>query len=240
MTRVLVGIPWRPQPHRVYAYGLTVQRYRDLLPGAGIVDVDTDHEPFCLAACRNKVVRMAEAGGYDVVVLADADTLPERGPLLAAVEQARYSRFVHLPYTEYWSLGRDGTDQALDGVPLNRCAHVTIPFATSGVYVTTPAAWWASGGQDEHMLGWGMEDVAWLVAHRTLLGAEPARHEGRVYALHHESAVKVGDQYDRNVARYHRYLAAADAGDVDAILVLTAEAVTCDKSPVPTGGKEGS
>lgn len=236
MTRVLVGVLWRPQPHRVYAHDLTVQRYRDLLPGADVVDVDTDHELFCLAACRNRVVRLAEAGGYDVAVLADADTLPERGPLLQAIEQARYSRFVHLPYTEYRSLRRDGTDQALDGVPLERCAHVTIPFATSGVYVTTPTAWWASGGQDEHMLGWGMEDFAWLIAHRVLLGAEPARHEGRVYALHHESAAKHGDQYERNVARYHRYLAAAEAGDTDMIRTLTAEPVTCDKSASVTGG----
>lgn len=234
--RVLVGIPWREQSHRVYAHDLTVQRYRDLLPDADVVDVDTDHDPFCLAACRNKAVRMAEAGGYDVAVLADADTLPDRGPLLAAIEQARYSRFVHLPYTEYRSLRRDGTDQALDGVPLNRCAHVTIPFATSGVYVTTPAAWWSIGGQDEHFQGWGLEDFAWLIAHRLLLGAEPVRHEGRVYALHHESAAKHGDQYDRNVARYHRYLAAAEAGDTDMIRTLSAEPVTCDKSASVTGG----
>ena len=236
MTRVLVGVPWRSQPHRVYAHDLTVQRYRDLLPDAHIVDVDTDHDPFCLAACRNKAVRTAEAGGYDVAVLGDADTLPEREPLLEAVEQARYSRFVHLPYTEYRSLGRDGTDQALDGIPLDHCSHVTIPFATSGVYVTTPATWWACGGQDEHMLGWAPEDVAWLISHRLLIGAEPVRHEGTVYALHHESPPKSGPVYDAAVARYRRYLAAGEAGDVDTIRALTAEPVTCDKSPLATGG----
>lgn len=238
MTRVLVGIPWREQPHRVYAHDLTVRRYRDLLPDADVVDVDTDHDLFCLAACRNEIVRRAEASAYDVVVLADADTLPERGPLLEAVEQARYSRFVHLPYTEYRSLRRDGTDQALDGVPLERCAHVTIPFATSGVYVTTPASWWASGGQDEHFQGWGLEDFAWLIAHRTLLGADPTRHDGRVYALHHESADKHGDQYDRNVARYQQYLSAAETGDVNTIRALTAEPVTCGKSTSATTGQE--
>lgn len=222
-ARVLVGIPWREQPHRVYAHDLTVHRYRDLLPDADVVDVDTDHDPFCLAACRNKAVRMAEAGGYDVAVLADADTLPDRGPLLAAIEQARYSRFVHLPYTEYRSLRRDGTDQALDGVPLERCAHVTIPFATSGVYVTTPTAWWASGGQDERFQGWAPEDWAWLIAHRLLLGAEPARHEGRVYALHHQSPPKTGPAYEAAVKLYQRYLTAGDAGDVEAIRRLVAE-----------------
>jgi len=235
-VRVLVGIPWRSQPHRVYAHTLTLARYLELLPDARIVDVDTDHEVFCLAACRNQAVRLAEAGGYDVVVLADADTLPEREPLLAAIQGAADDTRVHLPYTEYRSLREDGTNQFLTGTRLEDCNHMVVPYATSGVYVTTPATWWACGGQDEHMLGWGMEDVAWLVAHRVLLGAEPARHSGRLYALHHESAVKHGDQYDRNVDRYQRYLAAGDAGDVDAIRALTAEPVTCDKSTLSTGG----
>ena len=224
--RVLVGIPWREQPHRVYAHDLTVARYRDLLPDTYVMDVDTNHELFCLAGCRNRAVQLAEITGYDVVVLADADTLPEAEPLHTAIEAAANDNRVHLPYTEYRSLRRDGTDQALDGIPLDRCAHLVVPYATSGVYVTTPATWWACGGQDEHMLGWGMEDFAWLVAHRTLLGAEPARHEGRVYALHHESAVKHGDQYDRNVTRYQRYVQAGDAGDAEAIRQLVSEGAT--------------
>lgn len=236
--RVLVGIPWRSQPHRVYAHALTLARYRDLLPGVYFVDVDTGHEPFCLAACRNKAVRLAESRGFDVVVLADADTLPEREPLHAAIEAAAGDTRVHLPYTEYRSLRAHGTSQFLQGKPLEQCNHLTVPYATSGVYVTNPATWWACGGQDERMLGWGMEDVAWLVAHRTLLGTEPARHAGRLYALHHESAVKHGDQYDRNVERYQRYLTAAEAGDVETIRALTTEPVTCDKSAVSTGGRE--
>jgi hypothetical protein len=221
--RVFVGVPWRPQPHRVYAHDLTIARYRGLLPDADVVDVDTDHEPFCLAACRNEIVRRAEAGGHDVVVLADADTLPEREPLVAAIHGAASDSRVHLPYTEYRSLRRDGTDQALDGVPLNQCAHLVVPYATSGVYVTTPAAWWASGGQDERFKGWAPEDTAWLIAHRLLLGCEPARHQGRVYALHHESPPKTGPDYDAAVDLYQRYLTAGDAGDVDAIRRLVAQ-----------------
>lgn len=219
--RVLVGIPWRPQPHRVYAHDLTARRYRDLLPDADVVDVDTDHATFCLAACRNKAVRLAEAGGYDIAVLADADTLPERGPLLEAIEQARYSRFVHLPYDQYRSLRVDGTRQFQTGTPLERCNHLVVDGACSGVYVTTPATWWAHGGQDETFLGWGFEDAAWMAAHKTLLGAEPVRHMGSVYALHHESAVKKGPQYEANAARCYRYLQAE--GDPDAMRALTQE-----------------
>jgi hypothetical protein len=237
--RVLVGIPWRPQPHRVYAHDLVTAWYAEFLPDAHVVDVDTDHEPFCLAACRNKAVRLAEAEGFDVTVLGDADTLPESRPLLAAIAATATDTRVHLPYTEYRSLRRDGTAQFLDGQPLQDCNHLTVPFATSGIYVTTPAAWWACGGQDERFQGWAPEDLAWLICHRILLGAEPARHAGRVYALHHDAPPKTGPVYDDAVRLYHRYLDAGDTGDPDAIRALVAEradAVTCAKSMSSTDG----
>ncbi|GGK61359.1 hypothetical protein Sme01_03080 [Sphaerisporangium melleum] len=219
--RVLVAIPWRSQPDRVYAHQLTRERYAELLPGADIVDVDTDHAPFCLAGCRNKGVRLAERAGADVVVLGDADTLPEREPLLAAIAGASRDGLVHLPYAEYRSLGGRGTQQYRTGVPLEACHHLTIPGACSGVYVTTPPTWWAHGAQDERFKGWGAEDAAWWAAHTTLLGAQPVRHEGRVYALTHESAVKEGPQYTANFALCFRYHQAQ--GDPDAMRALIAE-----------------
>jgi len=185
--RVLVAIPWRSHPDRVYAYNLTVTHYRRLLPTADIVDVDTDHEPFCLAACRNRGVRIAETGGYDLAILGNADTLPEQAPLLTAICDAITGSLVHLPYTEYRSLSATGTGQHRAGKPLQDCDHLTVDGACSGIYVTTPDTWWAHGGQDERHLGWSAEDASWWCAHTTLLGAEPARHEGRVYALTHES-----------------------------------------------------
>ena len=221
--RVFVAIPWRPQPDRVYAHDLTVQRYAELLPDARILSLDTIHDTFCLAACRNMGVRLAEEDGYDVVVLGDADTLPERAPLLAAIEGAQTSGLVHLPYTEYRSLGATGTGQHRAGTPLEDCDHVTIPFATSGVYVTTPATWWACGGQDERYRGWGPEDFSWLIAHRALLGQDPVRHDGRVYALGHDSPPKTGPAYDNAVKLYQRYLEAGDSGDAEAVRALVNE-----------------
>jgi hypothetical protein len=223
VTRVLVAVPWRAQPHREYAYDLTTARYRELLPEALIVNVDTRHEPFCLAACRNEGVRISEALGYDLVVLGDADTLPEPAPLLAAIEGALTSGFVHLPYTEYRSLRADGTAQYQAGTRLEDCNHVVVPYATSGVYVTTPTAWWASGGQDERFQGWGPEDFAWLITHRALLGADPVRHEGRVYALHHEDPAKDGPAYDAAVELYQRYLEAGDSGEPEAVRAIVNE-----------------
>lgn len=68
-----------------------------------------------------------------------------------------------------------------------------------------------------------------MIAHKTLLGTEPVRHEGRVYALHHDSPVKEGEHYEGGYARVFRYMQAE--GDPDAIRALLAEGSDA-KSPV--------
>lgn len=221
MTRVLVAIPWRYQRHRDYAHDITARHYIDLLPDADVVDVDTSHTSFCLAGCRNTGVNLAQIGKYDVAILADADTLPEREPLHSAIEGALTSGLVHLPYTEYRSLREDGTRQYLNGWNLEHCNHRVVDNACSGVYVTTPATWWAHGGQDEKFRSWSPEDSAWFIAHKTLLGAEPVRHPGRVYALHHDSPMKDGDDFSEGYARIYRYMQAD--GDKEAIRALISE-----------------
>lgn len=221
MARVLVAIPWRAQPDRVYAHEIVTAHYRRILPDADIIDVDTDHDPFNRAAARNRAVRIAENSGYDVVVIGDADTLPEAAPLREAIEAAPTETRIRLPYTEYRSLRADGTRQYLTGTPLPDCNHLTVNVACSGVLVTTPATWWTCGGQDERMAVWSPEDIALLVAHRTLLGAEFARHNGRVYSLHHNAPQRPGLEYDAAVELYHRYLDAA--GDPVAMRELIAE-----------------
>ncbi|MFC3986455.1 hypothetical protein [Streptosporangium jomthongense] len=235
---VMIVIPWRPTADRQYAYDLTVAHYQALLPDAMLLAVDTDHEPFCLAGCRNKGVRLAQDARADVVILGDADTLPEQEPLLAAIHGATTSGLVHLPYTSYRSLRRDGTAQYRRGVPLQDCNHFEVPGACSGVYVTTPATWWAHGGQDELFLGWGGEDAAWSAAHLTLLGAEPVRHNGRVYALHHASAVKEGEQYSANFARIYRYHQAQ--GDPDATWALLREGEAANAEQPVAGTQQAS
>jgi len=221
-VNVTVAIPWRDTgPERSRAHELVVAHWARLLLDADIVDIDTDHEPYNLAACRNAGVALAGQLEADVVILADADTLAEAEPVRAAADAAATSGLVHLPYTEYRSLRADGTAQYLAGVPLPDCNAFVVPGACSGVYVATPATWWAHGGQDAAFQGWGFEDAAWYAAHTTLLGAEPVRHDGRVYSLTHPSAAKEGPHYRANAARCHRYHQAA--GDPDAMRALIAE-----------------
>ncbi len=212
-------IPWREQESRRYALRLVQSWYADNLPDALVILADAPGDPFNLSASRNLGMRMASDA--DVVILNDADTIPDIAPLRAAIEECQSSGAVHLPYTQYRSLMLLGTQEYLRGVPQEECGHLVVDGACSGVYVTTPETWWMHGGQDEHFRGWGFEDAAWLAAHRTLLGMDPVRHEGNVYAFHHEGAVKEGPQYEANAARCFHYLEAE--GDVEAMRKLVFE-----------------
>jgi hypothetical protein len=169
-----------------------------------IATVDSGDTPFNLSRCRNLGITDV-ADPDQVVVVNDADTLPESGPLRAAVREAASSGVVHLPYTVYRWLGPEGTAEFERGVPLLDCQWTLIHGACSGVYVTTPRTWAAHGGQDERFRGWGFEDSAWFAAHTTLLGAEPRRHDGNVFALVHEVQQRDGEHYDENAALMQRY-----------------------------------
>jgi len=213
---VTVILPWRAQPSRLRAFDDVRAWYEANLPGADIVPVDSDDEVFNLARCRNLGVAAAagsDSARDDVVVVGDADTLPQSAPLLEAIEAARTSGLVHLPYTEYHWLGRDGTAAFRDGTPLDECDFELVRGACSGVYVTTPSTWASHGGQDERFRGWGFEDAAWYLAHETLLGAPPQRHEGAVFALHHQAESREGPQYEANAALMEGYRAAATTRD---------------------------
>jgi len=216
----LVVIPWRPAPSRVDAFDRLVQWYRTVLPEFRVETIDSDDDVFVLARARNLAVA-GLAHPDEVIVINDADTLPEPHALREAVAAAPGSGRVHLPYTSYHWLGAEGSAEFAGGTPPAHCTHVVVSGACSGVYVTTRRTWEAHGGQDERFRGWGFEDAAWYLAHDTLLGAPPQRHHGRVYALHHVGEARAGAQYDRNAALMERYRAAA--GDPDAMGRLVAD-----------------
>lgn len=215
-----VLIPWRPQDSRIAALHVVTSWYRDQFPDVDIRLVDSDDHLFNLSRARNLGVASVDDPDA-VVIINDADTLPERDSLLDAVAGAAHSGRVHLPYTEYRWLGASGTAQHDDGVALDECEFELVRGACSGVYVTTGRTWASHGGQDERFRGWGFEDAAWYLAHDTLLGETPRRSAGRVYALHHVAQPREGEQYDANAALMERYRAAVS--DPSAMRQLVAE-----------------
>lgn len=216
---VAVVIPWRPgTPERNAHHDYVRAHMRDLLPDAIHLDVDSGHETFSRAGSRNEGVRQAQAAGADVVVLCDADTLPEAEPLHAAINGATDGR-LHLPYTWYRGLSRDGTDQYLAGTPADDCpTDLAHEWATGGVLVIHPNAWWFMGGMDERMIGWGFEDAAARICADALLGPT-VRHHGTITHLWHPQESGLGSpQHVANGQLCQRYVDAT--GKPEAIRAL--------------------
>lgn len=216
-----IVIPWRSKPDRLKGFHAVVKWYEDNLPEAKIILSDAKGNPFSLSGSRNDGVAKAEELGMDVVIINDADTFPEKDALMEAIFDCLNDGLVHLPYNKYKSLQIDGSKQFFRGLPLSQCEYFEIPGACSGVYVCAPRTWWSHCGQDERFRGWGFEDAAWWSAHKTILGEEPIRHEGSVYALTHKSEVKEGPQYEINAALCYKYLQAES--DIEVMKSLASE-----------------
>lgn len=190
---------WRPTPDRMPAFNQAMQFWSMV---GKVRFFDSGHTPFNRAASRNLAVRAAEQDGACRLVITDADTIPEFDPLKRAWDAADDSA-VRLPYDRCRVLDRAGMVLGEFG------------FTCGGVYVTTPNAWWAIGGQDERFDKWGPEDMAFSLAHRTLTGQDLARHNGVLYSLAHDrdTNAHTDSEADPIVALYRRYEHAN--GDVD-------------------------
>src|SRR5690606_42077671 len=88
-----------------------------MLPGALHLDADSGHTPFSRAGSRNHGAALAMAAGAVVIVVGDADTIPEPGPLHAAIGQAATDGRLHTPYTRFLGLTAHGTRDHLAGRP---------------------------------------------------------------------------------------------------------------------------
>lgn len=167
---MFIGMIWRPTAGRLASHARAVEfwstfgeiRYFDGSRGA----------TFNRAASRNLAVRTAADEGYDRLIVTDADCIPDPAALLEAFDQADDTA-VHLPYD---SCRVFDTGDNIVG---------EFAFTCGGVYVTTPAAWFAVGGQDERFTVWAPEDMAFKLAHDTLLGPM-VRHHGVLASLAHE------------------------------------------------------
>lgn len=204
MFDVVVVIPWRHNDeHRLRALRQVHAHFERTLPGAPVLLADDPlYDRFNVAAARNAGVRLASQLGARAVVVCDADTLVEPGPLHAAIVGCA-DGLLHLPFTECQLLNRAG-------LLVERKTN-----STGGVFVIECAAWDKAGGQDVAFRDWGFEDIAFRVAVEAFLG-RTVQHPGAIQCIWHPRTDCVATP--EGLARNQLYLAAV--GDRDAILEL--------------------
>jgi|SRR6516162_748876 hypothetical protein len=175
-----VVIPWRPSPSRLAAYRRVREFWR--LVNWPVVTADSDTEVFSLSQARNNGVRKAKT---DVVVISDADTVPDIRNVIKAVGDPVG---VCWPFTNYRILPADSVK-----TPFNELADVPYimawdgdgPNGVGGCLVATCDEWWRLGGQPPEFVGWGWEDTAFTCIVETL--SEVRRVRGNIYAWEHNT-----------------------------------------------------
>jgi hypothetical protein len=175
----LVVVPWRDDGHRSMVCKYVCDWLRTALPGSPILLADSGHEPFNRAASRNLGVSRAEPN--EIVVVCDADTLPDSQGLSRAVPAA-YNNRLHYPFAVVNYLTEAGTAMVLAGRqpdPLH--IEFSLPSAQGGVMVMRASAWL---GMDERFTGWGYEDNAFYAKASKTIG-QPVHHAGVAWHLWH-------------------------------------------------------
>lgn len=222
-TALIFGFRDDAAGSRRHAFEVTREIVSSLFPFDYVTVVDSGHPSYNRAATRNLGVRQAEAEGCDLLVLCDADSIPEKAPLAAAIEGAYADGLIHHSFNEVWMLMPKMTHRIRNTLLeqlRNRTIHRGGP-SRGGIWVCRPDVWWLSGGQDPRILYYGAEDRAHLAATSTLVG-ESVIHEGVLLCAYHDRQLDACEDWDYDdvalMTRYHDAL-----GDVVAMRALTEE-----------------
>jgi len=200
--RVAVMCPWRPTPDRLAAFQTVRDWYLENFPDWYFGTADSGHEEFSRAGSRNTCVRVAEADGADVVVLNDADTIPDSKAVTAAVFGAFDDGLLHFGLDTMLYL----TEEETAAYHAGKWPTRTALQHDSSVIAIKPASYWECGGQDERFTGYGGEDGALTSAATAILG-RPRWHKGMALSLYHDGACRdIGsERWQPNSALSQRY-----------------------------------
>lgn len=213
----MLAIPFRGNGgERERILAKSIELLRNLYNWQHVELFDTSHPSFNRAASRNRGVFAAEQYGCDVVVVCDADSIPEKEPLRDAIHSAN-DGLIHFPFTTVveYPVGRiDELDPSMGAARVIGSGWYP---SQGGCWVSTPEAWWKAGGMDERILYWGPEDRAFLAAYRTLLG-DSVRHEGMLVCISHGGRGREFDPSDVNVMQQYEQA----LGDRDRMLEVIA------------------
>lgn len=179
VTAIDVCIPWRSQPDRVPAFKRVKAWYED--HGYNVITADSrKHETFNVAASRNLAVSKATS---DVVVVADADTIPDEDALETTFAYliAHPDAGVVYPFDRYRYLTPESVELPQSDWVVDREYQSSV----GGMIVCRRDTYWSLGGQDERFSRWGYEDNAFHLAASTL--SQVDRIAGVVYAFGHDA-----------------------------------------------------
>jgi hypothetical protein len=216
--KIYVVIPWKHQNSRLRAYEMVKDWYEKNLPEATVVSLTYSEVNWLPSHTRNLGVRLAEGNRADIVILNDADTIPDGVETLRkTINAAMSDNFIHNPYHEYRFYNLENTNKYFNGTPFIHCQFRIEHGSNAGIWVFKPSSWWLLGGMDEKFEKWGYEDTAFEYVHKLVHGIPLVKHTGYIHAFDHdrEQTVEKPDQnLIDNFNIYKQYLTITNADDM--------------------------
>lgn len=209
-----IVIPWREQPSRIKPFKEVVKWYKQNFPDSTIYFPNRKGELWNPSGTRNDGMRMAESDGCDIVIMNDADTIPQIKPLQEAISAAIRDNMIHTAYTHFRLLGKEGTDQYFNGTRIEKCSHQKYFGGCFGINICTPQAWWRVGGMDEKFLQWGYEDTCMEIAHEVINKKPFIKHDGIGFGLGHDPQPRTGNNFNNNKILHDEYLETKNPKDM--------------------------
>lgn len=217
--KIGVVIPYRPTPTRVRLFEAVMDWYQKHLPSATIYLCDAPGEYWQPSTSRNLGVAQATRDNCDVIIMNDADTIPQIIPLMEAIDSCRATGMIHNPYNVCVSLTQEGTDDYINNHnKLIKCQFSnSSTLACFGVIVFTSKTWYELGGMDEKFLQWGPEDRAMEYVHSIIKGQEFVHHSGVIWCLYHQPQIHdkgFNENSSKNRDLLIKYLSIANSEEI--------------------------
>jgi hypothetical protein len=197
--KVVLGFHFRGDSLREKIFERVKPIVRSLSLFSDVYDCDSGHAIYNRSASRNLVVKKALELGADVVVICDADSVPEQRPLEEAINECMVTGKLHVPFNTVKLLSPSHLNRKT--IELSRLRAISsYGPSCGGVYVVRPQRWVEAGGMDERIVGWGYEDEIFLVSTTTFLGRYVS-HPGNLYTFNHARRVLTDSVTTNSVLR---------------------------------------
>ena len=209
--KVGVAVPWRPQASRITPFRVFLNFYQNYFPEFSFYFADSDTEQWNNGQASNKATEMAIADGCDVILSADADSIPNKKALRVAIERAYKTNRITQPFYRRFDMDYETTELYLRRSISKKeiRARAKFSFHNPGVLqVLTPKVFEELNGWDERFFGCSGDDVSLEFAHKAIYGVEYFRVDSDIYSLWHDD--RDATTWDDNQKRLEEVYMAAD------------------------------
>jgi hypothetical protein len=209
--KVGVAVPWRPDPSRITAFRAFLNFYQNYFPEFNFYFADSDTKQWSNGQASNKATEMAIADECDVIISADADSIPNKKALIKAIEKSYKENIITQPFSRRFELNYDTTQLYLRRAISKKEIRAKADFShfhPGVLQVLTPKVFKELNGWDERFFGCSGDDVAFEFAHKAIYGVEYFRIDSEIYSLWHDNRDK--STWDNNQKRLEEVYMAPD------------------------------